>query len=148
MFKKIIKFIICLLPWFLSSLICSDYSFFKELNIPAFSIPQGLFGITWTILYVLIAISIYMVSEIGFTKDYKKDLLYNYIFNQLYTIVFFCFRSTLGGFIMCLLTLLTSLFLYYETKEISKKASKFLIPYVIFLVYATILSISVYFINL
>ena len=92
MFKKIIKFIICLLPWFLSSLICSDYSFFKELNIPAFSIPQGLFGIAWTILYVLIAISIYMVSEIGFTKDYKKDLLYNYIFNQLYTIVFFCFR--------------------------------------------------------
>ena len=147
MFKKIIKFLICLLPWFLSSLLCNDYSFFSEINTPIFTIPRNLFGIVWPILYILIAINIYKISNIGFTKEYKKDLLYNYIFNQLYTIVFFCFKSPLGGFIICLLSLLTSLFLYYETKEIDKKSSKFLIPYVLFLVYATILSLSIYFMN-
>lgn len=146
MVKRIIKFLICLLPWFISGLICNDYSFFNEINTPSFTIPKYLFGIVWPILYILIAISIYLITS--YNKEYKKDLLYNYLFNQLYTIVFFCFKSTFLGFIICLLTLLTSLFLYYETKSINKKASKFLIPYTLFLIYATILSASIYFINL
>ena len=148
MFKKILKFLICLLPWFLSSIICSDYSFFNEINTPAFALPRWAFAPLWITLYILIAISIFITTDGYITKDYKKDLLYNYIFNQLYTIVFFCFRSTFLGFIICLFTFLTSLFLYYETKELKKDASKFLIPYVLFLIYATILSLTIYFINL
>lgn len=146
MFKNILKFIGCLLPWFLSTLICNDYSFFNEINTPSFTIPRFLFGIVWIVLYILIAISIYLNTN--YTKEYKKELLYNYVFNQLYTIVFFCFKSTFLGFIVCLLTLLTSLFLYYETKAINKSSSKFLIPYTLFLIYATILSASIYFMNL
>lgn len=148
MFKKALKFILILAPWFLSSLIVRDYSYFESINIPNFSIPRSLFGIVWTILYILISISIYKVSNIGCTKDYKKNLLYNYIFNQLYVITFFLLKNTFLAFIDTLLTLITSLFLYYETKEISKSASKYLIPYPLFLIYATILSMSVYFINL
>ena len=147
MFKKVLKFIIFLLPWFLSSLICRDYSFFNDLNIPTFSLPQNLFGIAWFIIYCLISISVVFSTENNTSINYKKDLLYNYIFNQLYAIIFFCFRNIFFGFIMCLLTLLTALFLYYETKSINKKASYFLIPYVLFLVYATILSTTIYFMN-
>ena len=148
MIKNILKFILFLIPWFLSTLICSDYSFFNEINIPFFSIPQSVFPVAWTILYILISISCVIVSNVTITKEYKKDLLINYLFNQSYTIIFFCFRSTFFGLISCILTLLTSLFLYYETKEISKKASYFLIPYTLFLVYASILSVVIYFINL
>ena len=148
MFKKVLKFLIILAPWFLSSLIVRDYSYYKEITSPSFSLPSSLFGIFWTVLYILIAISVYKVSNIGFNKDYLKDLLYNYIFNQLYVITFFLLKNPFLAFIDTLLTLITSLFLYYETKEISKSASNFLIPYPLFLVYATILSLSVYFINL
>ena len=148
MFKKVLKFILILAPWFLSSLIVKDFSYFKEINTPSFSLPSNLFGIFWTALYILIAISVYKVSEIGFNKSYLKNLLYNYIFNQLYVITFFLLKNPFLAFIDTLLTLITSLFLYYETKEISKNASKYLIPYPLFLVYATILSLSVYFINL
>lgn len=146
MIKKIIKYIICLLPWFLSSLICSNYGFFNEINIPSFTIPRSLFKVVWPIIYILIASSIYLITN--YTKEYKKDLLYNYIFNQLYPIVFFCFKNTFLGFVTCLFTLLSSIFLYYETKSINKLSSKFLIPYTLFLVYATILSASIYFMNL
>ena len=150
MIKKILKFIVILLPWFLSRLICNDYSYFDTINTPSFTIPKFLFGIVWTILYILIAISIYKVSESNYydLKDYKKNLLYNYIFNQLYTIIFFCFKNNFLAFVDALLTLLSSLFLYYETKSINNKASKFLLPYVFFLIYAFILSTSIYFINL
>lgn len=148
MFKKILKFIIILLPWFLSTLICIDFSYFNDLNKPWFIIPNFLFGIIWPILYILISISIYKVSTSYYNIEYKKNLLYNYIFNQLYTIIFFCFKNNFLAFIDVLLTLITSLFLYYETKEINKKASFYLLPYVIFLVYALFLSTSIYFLNL
>ncbi len=148
MIKNIIKFILFLLPWFLNVLICNDYSYFNEINIPSFALPQSLFGITWFILYSLISISIVIISNKYFTKDYKLTLLLNYIFNQLYTISFFCIKNTFLSFIICLLTFITSTFLYYETKKISEKASKFLIPYTLFLIYATILSLSIYVINL
>lgn len=148
MFKKIFKFIIILLPFFLSTIIYNDYSFYKTINKPFFALPSNLFGIVWPILYILVAISIYIVTDNYLTKDYKKSLLYNYIFNQLYTIIFFMFKNPFLAFVDTILALITSLFLYYETKSISKKASKFLIPYVIFLVYAFILSTSIYFLNL
>ncbi len=147
MLKNIIKFIICLLPWFLSTLICNDYSFFKEINIPSFAIPQNLFGIAWFTLYTLISISVVITSNNYLTNKYKLALLINYIFNQLYTIVFFCFQNIFLGFVVCLITFITSLFLYFETKEISKFASKFIIPYTLFLLYASILSLAIYFIN-
>lgn len=150
MIKKILKFVVFLIPWFLGSIICNDFSYFDKINIPIITVPKNLFGIIWIILYILIAISIYIVSNSNYynLKEYKKNLLYNYIFNQLFTIIFFCFKNPFLAFIDCLLTLLTSLFLYYETKEINKKASYFLIPYVIFLIYASILSLSIYFVNL
>lgn len=150
MFKKVLKFLLFLAPWFLSSIICNDYSYFDSINIPFFTIPKFLFGIVWPILYILITISIFIISESNYynLNDYKKDLFYNYIFNQLYIIIFFCFKNNFIAFIDVLLTLLTSLFLYYETKEINKKASKFLIFYVLFLIYALILSITIYFVNL
>lgn len=148
MIKNIIKFTLFLLPWFLNILICNDYNYFNQINIPSFALPQNLFGITWFILYSLISISIVIISNKYFTKDYKLTLLLNYIFNQLYTISFFCIKNTFLSFIICLLTFITSTFLYYETKKISEKASKFLIPYTLFLIYATILSLSIYVINL
>lgn len=150
MIKKILKFLLFLLFWFLPSLICRDYNYFDSINTPFFTISKPLFGIAWTILYVLITISIFKISESNFynLKEYKKDLFYNYIFNKLFTIIFFCFKNNFLAFIDVLLTLITSLFLYYETKEIDKKASRFLIPYIIFLIYAFILSLTIYFINL
>ena len=51
------------------------------------------------------------------------------------------------GFVDSVAILITGLFLYYETKELDEKASKYLLPYVIFNLYATILSLTVYFMN-
>lgn len=150
MLKKVLRFILLLAPWFLTNIVFNDYSYFDSIKLPFFTIPKFLFGIIWPILYILITISVFKVSNSNYfnLKEYKKDLIYNYIFNQLYTIIFFYLKNNFLAFIDVLLTLLTALFLYYETKEINKKASIYLIFYIIFLIYALILSISIYFINL
>lgn len=150
--KKIIQFLAILLPWFLSALLfSSDQSYYKSLELPFFAPPGILFPIVWTILYILIAISVFKILQTYSFKDlnnYKKALISNYIFNQFFTFFFFTLQNTFLGFVDALATFLTSLFLYYETKELDKKASNFLLPYVAWCLFATILSLFIYFMNL
>ena len=150
--KKIFKFIFFLVPWFISSLLFkSDTIFYKSLNKPLFAPPSIIFPIVWTILYILIAISIYLIyndNNYKDTQEYNKSLLINYFSNQIFSFLFFTIKSPFLALIDTIVVLISSLFLYYESKELNKKASKLLIPYIIWNVFATILIISIFFMNL
>lgn len=150
--KKVFIFIIILVPWFLSSLLFRDcLSYFDTINIPFFALPKQLYGIVWGILYILISVSIYKIYQNNRLKDvknYNLILLINYIFNQLYLFLFFCLKNPLLGLIDALLIFISSLYLYIETKELDKDSAKYLVAYIIFNIYASILSITIYFMNL
>lgn len=145
--KKIFKFLLFLLPWFLSSLFMKNVNFYKSLTLPFFAPPPILFAIVWPILYLLIAISIYKISKIACSKEYKYFLIANYIFNQSFTFLFFNLKSIILGTLSSILSLITAIFLFLETKKIDKKTSYLLIPYLIWLIFASILSISILFLN-
>lgn len=146
--KNIFYFIISLLPWFLSGLLFSSYAgYFDTLNLPWFALSKNLYSIVWIILYILIAISIskiYKNNSRKYIQGYNQALISNYIFNQLFL---FFLKSPFLGFVDTVAILITGLFLYYETKELDEKASKFLLPYTIFNLYATTLSLAIYFMN-
>lgn len=150
--KSILQFIIILLPWFISSLIPIDKNFYNSLNLPFFTPPNYLYGIIWTTLYILISISIYQTTKDYKIKDlpksYKYSLCINYIANQSFQPFFFLLKNTFLSFVSCITTFVTALFLYKETKNIKDSSSKYLIPYIIFSIFATILSLSIYFLNL
>ena len=149
--KKLIIFIISFIIWIIPSIFIRDYSFYNELNLPFFALPKWAFPIIWTILYILISISIsiiYNMYQPKYIKDYNKSLISNYIFNELFTYVLFVFKNLFFSFVIALSNLITSLFLYYETKSLDENASKYLLFYVYFNVFATILSLTIYFINL
>lgn len=150
--KAFFKFIIILLPWFLSSLIPIDKEFYNSLTLPFFTPPQMAYGIIWSIIYICISISIYQILNTYKIKDipksYKYTLLLNYIANQSFQPLFFLLKSPFLGFVSCVLTFITSLFLYKETKDLKEKSAKYLIPYILFSLFATILSLSIYLLNL
>ena len=150
--KAFFKFIIILLPWFLSSLIPIDKEFYNSLTLPFFTPPQMAYGIIWSIIYICISISIYQILNTYKIKDipksYKYTLLLNYITNQSFQPLFFLLKSPFLGFVSCILTFITSLFLYKETKDLKEKSAKYLIPYILFSLFATILSLSIYLLNL
>ncbi len=150
--KAFFKFIIILLPWFLSSLIPIDKEFYNSLTLPSFTPPQMAYGIIWSIIYICISISIYQILNTYKIKDipksYKYTLLLNYIANQSFQPLFFLLKSPFLGFVSCILTFITSLFLYKETKDLKEKSAKYLIPYILFSLFATILSLSIYLLNL
>lgn len=149
--KNILKFIIFLIPWFISGIIFTDAGFYDSLNLPFFALPNYLYGIIWIIFYFLIAISIFKIyQEYSFSRisKYNKTLITNFIFNQLYTFILFKLNNLFLGFIDCIIIFITGLSLYDETKKLDEKASKFLLPYILFSLFAVILSLTIYFMNL
>ena len=152
MIKKIFLFLACLLPWFLNNIIPVDYQYFKEIKTPFFTPPSLFYPIAWTIIYILVAITIYNIAlsykwkEIP--KSYKLTLLLNYLFNESYTLVFFGLKNNFLGILSCLGTFLSTLFLYEETSLMNSKISKLLNPYILLSLFATILSISIYLLNI
>jgi len=146
-YKKIIKFLLYLFPWFLSGLIFRiDTNYYNTIVKPWYS-PNGIvFPIVWSILYILITINTYNIYNKS-TSNYKIYLLINYLSNQLYTFCFFILKNNFLSLVDTIIVLISALYLYVETKNIDNKYSKYLVPYIIWDIYALILSLSIFILN-
>lgn len=152
MIKKLLIYTLCLLPWFLTSIIPVDYSYYKEIIKPGFAPPNSFYAIFWTIIYLLLSYTIYSIfityKRKEIPKSYYFTLIINYFFNQGYTIVFFTLKNNFLGFIFCLGTLISTLFLFEETSLLQNRKKYFLIPYILLSIFAVILSLSIYVLNI
>ena len=150
--KKILKFVIILIPWFLSAILFkTDKTFYKNINKPFFAPAPIIFPIVWTILYILLAISIYLIykdNKFSETKNYNKTLIINYISNQAFQFFFFTIKSPFLALIDTIIVFVSSLYLYYESKKLNKTSSKLIIPYIVWNGFASILILSIFFMNL
>ena len=150
-FKDVLLFCIILFLWLISGLIFKiNYDYYNLLELPVFALNGKAISIIWFIIYILTTISIIIVSKrtnILRNNDYLYILITNYLSNQLFLFFFFKLMSPFLGFAITTIVSLSTIFLYLETKKISKKASYFLIPYIIYGIYAFILMASVYFMN-
>ena len=149
--KQILLFIIILFFWLLSGLIFKyDAIFYSMLKLPGFALSGKWISIIWFLIYILNTISvviIYNKVKILQNKDYLYILLTNYFANQLFMYFFFYLMSPFLGFAITTIVMLSAIFLFIETKKISKTSSYFLIPYIIYSIYAFILMATVYFMN-
>ena len=149
--KDILLFIIILFLWLLSGFLFKyNKEYYELLKLPSFALNGKVISIIWFIIYILNTISIIIVSKktnILKNRDYLYILLTNYLANQLFMYFFFYLMSPFLGFAITTVVTLSTIFLFIETKKISKKSSYFLIPYIIYSVYAFILMSTVYFMN-
>jgi len=145
--KKVLRYIIILLPWFISAIIFrTDNNYYMSLNLPPFAPAPWIFGIVWPILYLLISYSIYKTYDYS-DKNYKINFWINYISNQLYTFFFFTLKSPVLALLDTLIVLGTSIIAFLQTRKINDKYSYYLIPYILWNIFATILSVSIYIMN-
>ena len=95
--KKIIRFVLILGMWLLGGLIFKvDIEYYNMLSLPSFVLPKFLISIVWFILYILISISIYKISEntkVLSNNDYFYVLVTNYLANELFIYGFFTLKS-------------------------------------------------------
>ena len=140
------KFFILLIITFAITLIPTIFIDFSTNFIkPALFPPKILFPIVWTILYILMTISIYLSTK--FDDDTYKIYFIQLIVNSLWSPLFFGLRLYLISFIWLVLLFVLVLRMIKEMKYKYSIASYLQIPYVIWLIFAGYLNLGVFLLN-
>ena len=123
-----------------------------QLRKPFFTPPDWIFGPVWTILYLLMAISFFLVWSKGINYPKVKYAIGYFLIqlglNAVWTPLFFGFHLILPAFIEIILLWLAILVTFYAFKRISFYAAVLLIPYVAWVGFAVILNGSIWYLNL
>ncbi len=122
---------------------------FKLIPKPPLTPPSTVFPIAWSILYVLLGISSYRISQSSSPKRYRALFLYglDLFFNYAWTIIFFVLESYLFAFIWLIALFVISVAMYIKFAQIDKTAAYLQIPYLLWLVFAAYLNFGVYLLN-
>jgi len=124
---------------------------YKNYNRPILSPPGWLFPIVWSILFVLMAISAYIIYTSDATKKEKTDALFLYflqlVINFFWTIIFFTFDQVLLGFLWIILLWIVVIFMMVAFFKIKPIAAYLQIPYILWLSFAAYLNLGIYVLN-
>lgn len=145
----IIAILIPLAVGALSSLLSGNMEAFQSLNKPAISPPGFLFPIVWTILYILMGISSYIIYASDDPRKQKalKTYAIQLFFNFLWSIIFFRFSLLLGAlFCLIILTILVVVMIV-QFLQIDRLAGKLQIPYLLWCLFACLLNFRFYQLN-
>ena len=124
---------------------------FAQLRQPPLSPPGWLFPVVWSVLYVLMGISAYLVYTARTAPQIRFSALIAYgimlIFNFVWPLLFFRLGMRLVAFIWLILLLglvLLTASLFYQVRKI---AGLLYIPYLAWMVFAGYLNFGVYWLN-
>lgn len=127
----------------------NSMSTYEKLIQPPLSPPGWLFPIVWTILFILMGISSYMIYISD--SPYKKSALRIYAIqlavNFFWTIIFFNMERYLFAFIWLLLLLVLIFFMIISFSRINKTAAYLQIPYLLWVAFAGYLNLGIYLLN-
>lgn len=148
-FKKLIVIIIITMLIGSFFTLITGTSIYDEIVKPKLSPPGIVFPIVWFILYTLMGISFYLVTESNHEKKDMSLLIYimQLIFNSLWTLIFFGAENFLLGSIwLCILVILI-IIMIINFYKVNKIAGLLQIPYLLWSIFALYLNISIYLLN-
>lgn len=124
---------------------------FMQLNQPPLSPPGWVFGVVWTILYILMGVSSYLVIQSGAEEEEVNKALsiyvYQLIVNFLWPTFFFNFEWFFFAFLWLVLLWVLVFIMIRRFYDISKLAGILQIPYLIWLTFAAYLNLGVWLLN-
>lgn len=124
---------------------------FEKLYQPPLTPPNWLFPVVWTILYILMGISHYLILESGADEgtiaSAKRIYFFQLLLNFLWPTLFF----NLGWYLFALFELVllwwSVLIMIRRFADSSKVAAYLNIPYLIWLTFAAYLNLGVWWLN-
>jgi translocator protein len=151
--RLVVFVLVCLLAGFIGSLFTTPSipGWYAGLVKPSFNPPNWIFGPVWTTLYVLMGIAAFLVYEKGWKKGEVRKALGVFAaqlgLNALWSIVFFGAHQILGAAVVIVILwglIAATIWLF---SRISKVAALLLVPYILWVSFATVLNISLYVLN-
>lgn len=155
--KKIINLVVsvavCLLAGTIGSVATmpSIGAWYALLNKPALNPPNWIFGPVWTTLYIMMGIAAFLIWDKGLKKKGVINALYIFaaqlLLNTIWSVLFFGMHAPLYAFIEIVLlwaAILASIIAFYR---ISKAAGYLLVPYILWVSFASYLNLMIWLLN-
>ena len=126
-------------------------TWYSALNKPFFSPPNWVFGPVWTLLYTLMGISLYLIIKKGWNNK-KVIIPRNYFLGQLFlnfiwTPIFFGLKSPDLAIIVIIGMWILTIRTIRKFYPLSKISAYLLIPYLIWISFATALNFAIVILN-
>ena len=145
----IISILIPLTVGTMSALFSGNMSSYSILNKPAFSPPGFIFPVVWTILYILMGASSYIVYFSNSSNKSKALLLYciQLFFNFCWSIIFFGLDLFLFAFIWLIALIFIIKIMIRQFLIVNPLSAYLQIPYLIWCIFAAYLNFSIFLLN-
>lgn len=145
-YKKLLKFI--LIPLILGSIVGIITSGnYKDIIMPKFTPPKILFPLVWSILYILMGISRYLIDDkpnnYPALQIYKVQLT----INLLWSFFFFTFKWFFFSFLWIILLIILVIIMIIKFHNLNKLSGLIQIPYLLWIIFACILNYTIYTLN-
>lgn len=151
--KLVICIIICEGTGIISGLLTNTQNniWYNAIIKPSWNPPGYIFGPVWTVLYLLMAISLWIIWKSDALENQKMlacVLFAAQLFlNFWWTILFFQFHSPVIAFAEILVMIVFILFTIIRFSKISKTAAWLLVPYISWVSFAAILNYTLWDLN-
>lgn len=126
-------------------------NWYAYLNKPFFAPPNWLFGPVWTLLYLLMGVSIFLIWKKGLKKnallEARKTFAIQLFLNFIWTPIFFGLRSPLLGLIVIVAMWIFIVMTIRKFYKIDRTAAYLLVPYLLWVSFATLLNLAIYIFN-
>ncbi|MGM0156829.1 tryptophan-rich sensory protein [Enterococcus sp. AZ191] len=125
-------------------------SYYYSLDLPPFAPPSWIFGPMWTVLYILMGIALYFLTQMDERKLKRKLLtlfVIQFICNFLWSALFFNLQSNfIAAVDITILVIILTILLYHLWLHF-RLVMWLLVPYYLWVLFATLLNYSIYFLN-
>ena len=150
--KQLNAFLVVIILFIINAIIMFNYpskpdKWYMDLKKSPLNPPSYVFGIAWSILYLLIVIS-YTIALSQLDYVYWIIPIIQLLLNFCYSPVFFYYKKLLGSAILTTLILIFTIITVHIFSLKSSIAVYLLIPYILWLIFANYLAWSVYFLNM
>lgn len=151
--KIIISISVCILVGAVGSLATqtSVNNWYVHLNKPVWSPPNWVFAPVWITLFVMMGIAAGLVWNKGFYHKWVKTAMYHFVFqlllNGFWSILFFGFKQPFIALLNIIMLLILLLLTIKWFKVVDKRAAILLVPYMIWVLFATALNFEIWRLN-
>jgi len=126
-------------------------TWYAMLQKPSFSPPNWIFGPTWIILYILMGISVYLIWQRIEENKKAKGVMWLFwihlFFNAIWSITFFGLQNPGLAFVNIIIIWLLIIILMIKFWKINKWSTYLLIPYFIWVSFASVLNYFIWYLN-
>lgn len=152
-FQLIAAILICQMAGIIGSIFTSSSidTWYETLVFPPFRPPNWLFGPVWILLYTLMGISVYLIYTGKKKQNARKAAVTFFaahlIVNAIWSITFFGAEEPNLSLIIIVTLLIMIIMLIRKFYPLSKTAAYLLIPYLLWVSFATYLNAGIWLLN-